>query len=79
MYVSSSFVPNAQPAELIQPGERPFHHPAPSSQSTTMLGVALGKGRHDTATQTLPDCLRVVATVAYYAIRTTAGTSLLSL
>ena len=52
------FIANAQATELVQPGESSFYYPAPSSQSTAMLSVALGEPRHDVAsTQTLADCL----------------------
>jgi hypothetical protein len=59
--VSPFFVANAQPPELIQPGEGSFHYPAPSAQSAAMLGVAHREQRDDAAgTQTLADCLRVM-------------------
>ena len=59
------FVANAQPPELIQPSEGPFDYPSPSAQSAAMFGVALREPRHDAAgTQTLPDCLSVITTVA---------------
>jgi len=59
------FVSNPQPPELIQPSEGPFDHPAPSPQSAAMLGVALRKKRDDASvTQTLPDRLSVITTVA---------------
>jgi hypothetical protein len=65
MYIGSPFVANTQAPELKQPCEASFYHPPPSAQSTAMLGVALGKERHDVAsTQTLPDRLRVIPTVA---------------
>ena len=59
------FVAHAQTPELIQPSEGPFDHPSPSSQSAAMFGVALRKKRDDAAgTQTSPDCLGVITTVA---------------
>src|SRR5438128_5315568 len=65
------FVSNPQPPELIQPSEGPFDYPSPSPQPATMFGVALRKKRGDVAdAQTSPDRLRVVTTVAQYAIRT---------
>jgi hypothetical protein len=73
-------VANTQAAKLIKPSEGPFHHPSPSAQSTAMVGVALGEPRNDVATtQTLPDCLCVMATVAYHAIRAMARSSSFSL
>ena len=80
MDVGSFLIANSQSAKLIQPCERTFHYPTPSAQSTAMFSVSFGKPGHDVAvTQTLPDCLRVITTVAYNAIRTTARTSALSL
>jgi len=65
VYVCPFLIANSQAAELIQPSECPLHYPAPSPQSAAMLGVALRKKRHDmSAPQTLPDCLRVITTVA---------------
>jgi hypothetical protein len=80
MDVGSLLITKTQAAKLIQPREGTFHDPPPSAQSTAMFGVALCEPGHDVAgAQTLPDCLRVITTVAYDAIRTTARTSLLSL
>ena len=80
MNVRPLFVANSQAPELIQPSEGPFDHPAPSAQPTAMFGVALRKKRDDASvTQTLPDRLRVITTVAQHAIRTMAWTSSLSL
>ena len=80
MNVRPLFVANPQPPELIQPSEGPFHYPAPSPQPAAMFGVALRKTRHDAAvTQTLPDRLSVITTVAQYAVRTMARSSPLSL
>jgi hypothetical protein len=74
------FVSNPQPSELIQPSEGPFDYPAPSPQSASVFGVALRERRHNAAgTQTLPDRLNVIATVAQYAIRTMPWASPLSL
>jgi len=39
------FVAHAQPPELIEPRQRPLHHPAPSPQSATMFCVALPMAR----------------------------------
>jgi len=59
------FVAHAQSPELIQPGERPLHDPAPSAQSAAVFGVALcKKGDDASVTQTLPDCLGVITAVA---------------
>jgi hypothetical protein len=64
MDVGTFFVADTPATRLIQPGEGPFNDPPPSAQSAVMFGVALSEPRHDVArTQTLPDCLRVIATV----------------
>ena len=56
MNVRPLLVANAPPAELIRPSEGPLHDPAPSAQSATVFGVALGEPRYNAAgTQTLPD------------------------
>jgi hypothetical protein len=65
VYVSPLFIANAQPPELIQPSEGPLDYPALSAQPAAMFGVALGKKRDDVAgTQTSPDCLCVITTIA---------------
>lgn len=51
MDVGPLFVAHAQAAELVQPGERPLHDPAPAAQSTAMFSVALRKKRDDVAGQ----------------------------
>jgi hypothetical protein len=38
--VGAPFIANAQTAKLIEPGERPFHHPPVSSQPAAMFGVS---------------------------------------
>ena len=70
MNIRPPFVANAQPPELIQPSEGPFHDPSPSAQPTAMFGVALRKKRDDAPlTQTLADWLSVITTIAQYAVR----------
>ena len=65
MDIGSLLVANTQAPELIHPGEGPFNDPPPSAQSATMFRVALREPRHDAAgTQTSPDCLGVITTVA---------------
>jgi hypothetical protein len=78
--VRPSFVTHAQAPKLIQPSERPLHHPAPSAQSAPVFSVALCKKRDDASfTQALPDCLRVITAFAAHAIRTMARSSALTL
>ena len=80
MNVRPLFVAHAQAPELIQPGEGSLHHPSPSAQSAAMFRVALRQKRDDASiTQTLPDRLRVVTTVAQHAVRTMARSSAFSL
>jgi hypothetical protein len=56
MNVRPFFVATAQSAKLIHPGKTPFNYPAPSAQSTAMIGVTHREERHDAAgTQSLPD------------------------
>ncbi len=65
MDIGPFLVADAQSAELTQPGKGAFYHPPPSAQSATVLGVALCQERQNMpGTQTLPDGLRVITTVA---------------
>jgi hypothetical protein len=78
--IRAFFVAHTQSPELIQPGERPIHHPAPSAQSATMFCIALRKKRDNASvTQTLPDRFGIVTTVTQHAVRTMARSSALSL
>jgi hypothetical protein len=62
MNVRSLLIANAQPPELIQPSERPFHHPSPSTESTAVFCVALRKKRDDASlTKTLPDRFGIIS------------------
>jgi hypothetical protein len=80
MNVRPLLVANAQPPELIQPSERPFHDPPPSTQPAAVVGVALRKKRDDASvTQTMADRFGIVTTVAEQAVRTMARSSQLSL
>ena len=80
MYVGPPFVANAQSSELIQPCEGPLHYPSPLPQPAAMVGVALGKKRDDvSATQTLPDRVRIITAVAEHAVRTLTRPAALSL
>jgi hypothetical protein len=64
MNVRPLLVANAQPSELIQPSECPFHYPPPSTQPGAVVGVALCKKRDDApVTKTLPDRFGIVTTV----------------
>jgi hypothetical protein len=65
VYVGSPFIPNPQPPELKQPGEGPFHHPSPPAQPAAVVRVPHREQWHNvTNSQTLPDRLRVITTVA---------------
>lgn len=45
MNVDWFFVADAQPTELIQPGESPFYYPSLSAQSAALFGVTPNKGK----------------------------------
>jgi len=80
MNVRPLFVAHAQSPELIEPRERPLHDPAPSAQATPMFRFASRKRRDDASvTQTLPDRLGIITTVAQHAVRSMARASVLSL
>ena len=73
-------VAHTQTAKLAEPGKGPLYHPPTSAQSTAILCISLSEQRRDVPdTQALPDCLRVITTVAQHAIRMMAWSSSLSL
>jgi hypothetical protein len=41
MNVSPLFVTHSQSAKLVQPSERPLHHPSPPAQSAAVFGISL--------------------------------------
>ncbi len=49
MYIGSLFVTDVQTAELLEPSKAPLDDPAPSPQSTAVLGVTHREQRHDAA------------------------------
>jgi hypothetical protein len=73
MDVGSFLVSDTQSPKLIEPSEASFDYPAPSAQSTAMLGVTLCKQRHNMPiSQTQADRFRVISTITQYAIRAVA-------
>jgi hypothetical protein len=42
-----AFPADAEPAEVVQPGERSFHHPAHAAESRAVVGAAAGDHRFD--------------------------------
>jgi hypothetical protein len=67
--VSPLLIAHTQPSKLIQPSEGALDNPTPSSQATTMFGIAFGKKRNDTSgTQASPDRRGVIATISGDAI-----------
>jgi hypothetical protein len=80
MDVGTFLVSDAKATKLIQPGKASLHNPSPSTKATPVLRVAHREQRQDTpVAQTLPDCLRIIAAVAYHTIRTMARTPAFSL
>ena len=72
MDVGPPVIAHAQVAELVQPRERPLDNPTPLSPAAAMLPSAHGQQWADVAGSKPPsDALRVVGTVAQYAVRTT--------
>jgi len=49
MDVTASFIPDPQPLELMQPGDRAFHHPAVYAETAAMLGAPPRQHRSDAA------------------------------
>jgi hypothetical protein len=65
MNVGSFLITDAQSPKLIEPSECPLYDPAPSAQSASMFGVALGEPGHNAAgAETTTDRLGVITTVA---------------
>jgi hypothetical protein len=63
--VIAAFVANAEAAELMQPGNRSFNHPASFTQSTAMFGVPTSQVRSNTtAAKFVAVRLRIVTTVS---------------
>ncbi len=80
MNIRPLLIAHTQTAKLAKPGEGSLYYPPPSTQSTAVFRISLGEQRRDVPdTQTLPDCLRVITTVAQHAIRMMARSSSLSL
>lgn len=70
MDVGTLIVPDAQATELIQPGKRPLHDPAPAAQATTMRRAPHGHQRTDaTSSKAVADRLRIVTTITQYTDR----------
>ena len=80
MNIRPLLIAHTQTAKLTEPGKGPLHYPPTSAQSTAMFRISLREQRRDVpGTQALPDCLRVIATVAQHEIRMMARSSSLSL
>ena len=74
--VGAAFVPNPQAAELVQPTDRPLHHPAEDAQAAAVLAVAMGDAGFNTALgQLLPVRLGVVGPVREDFLGTLHGAS----
>jgi hypothetical protein len=68
------FVPDAQSAELVQPGERALHDPAIPAQPTAVRRAALGQlGSNAARTEGTAVRVGIVAAVAVEAVRPAAG------
>ena len=71
MDVGPFVVADAQPAKLIQPRKRPFHHPSPASQAAAVPRSTDGQQRVNVAgAQTVTDGLRIIRAIAENAVRT---------
>jgi hypothetical protein len=67
----TTFVANAQPTKLVQPGNGALNDPSMDAKTTAMFGVALGRNRLDAhAPQGLPMWLRVISSIALYSLGT---------
>lgn len=74
MDLGQPFVPDAQSAKLVQPGERALDDPPIHSEPTAMRGTALGKHRCDpTGAQAVAVRFGIIATIAVDALGFAAG------
>jgi hypothetical protein len=65
MNIGSFFVADSKATKLIQPGKGSLHYPSPATKAAAMRSVTHREKRHNAAlAQSLPDCLRVVTSVA---------------
>jgi len=76
MNVGATFIPDAQPPMLEEPGNGPLHNPAVDAQATTMRGATPGQKWENTSlTQLPPVRLRVIGPVSLDPIGSPAGPS----
>ena len=79
MNIRPTFATNPQATKLMQPGNRPFNHPAVDAESTAMFGIPFCCERFDAhAAQCLPVGLRVVRSVALHDLWAAPRTSALA-
>ena len=65
MYVGSLLIADAESTKLIEPRKAPLDDPSQSPQPASVLGVLhREEGMNVPATQTLPDRLSIITTVA---------------
>src|SRR4051794_7861187 len=80
MDVVPPLVSDPEATVLMQPAQRPLHHPAEDTQAAAVLRPPLGQHRFDPElAKPLPVRLGIVTPVALHPIGTTAGTARLAL
>ncbi len=73
MDVGPPFKADAQPPELVQPGQRPLHHPAMDAKATAMFSQTLREHwLNPQGAQHLPMGLRVIGSVCLNSLWSTA-------
>lgn len=76
MDVSASLVAHPQSAELVQPAQGPFYHPAVHSQPAAVFGAPTGQGRRDVPRpQFLAMLSRVIGPVGVQSLGPAPGTA----
>jgi hypothetical protein len=66
-----AFPADAEPAEVAQPGERSFHHPAHAAESRAVVGAAAGDHRfHASAAQLATVLVVVIGAIGDHRVRT---------
>jgi len=72
--VRPAFVPDSQTAELVQPTDRPLHHPAIDAQAAAVFGISLGDDGFDASqSQLFPVRIGVVGSVGKDFLRALYG------
>ena len=74
MDVGPFVVADAEASELIEPGKRPLHDPAPPTEATPVRRAALrDKRENPTGSQSVADRRRIEAAIPEHTVRPLSG------